>query len=93
MRLFCNRNIGLILVVQVKKFLKVCNIEVELHAEASVHSTDLYPTVLLALDCHSLAGGFSGQSRQIMVGLEERQDGGKQRRKVTAMPLNDRELV
>lgn len=49
----------------------------------------LHPTVPLALDCHSLAGGFSGQSRQIMEGLEERQDRGKQRRKLTAMPLNE----
>lgn len=59
--------------------------------EASVHSAALHPTVPLALDCHSLAREFSGQSRQIMVGLEGRQEGGKQRRKVTAVPLNDRE--
>lgn len=63
---------------------------VQWFAEASVQAAALHPTLPLALDCHSLAGGFSGQSRQIMEGLEERQDRGKQRRKLTAMPLNDR---
>lgn len=61
---------------------------VQVFAEACVQSAALRPTVPLALDCHRLAGGFSGQSRQIMEGLEERQDRGKQRRKLTAMPLN-----
>ncbi len=66
---------------------------VQWFSEASVQWAALHPTVPLALDYHSLARGFSGQSRQIMEGLEERQDRGKQRRKLTAMPLNDRELL
>lgn len=47
----------------------------------------------LALDCCSLAGTCLARTDRSLKGWKKDKMGGKQRRVLTAMPLNDRELV